>query len=362
MKAIKLCLLLCCLASISWGQVRITEVNTSSGNITFTNMGGSVEDVSEWWVCNFPAYKEMSTLTVVSGSTMLMAGTSLTINWSEVVSASGECGLYNTNAFTSSSAIQDYMEWGAGGNTREPVAVAAGIWCVGEFVAGTSPFFFAGGISDYCSEYWHETILGCTDSSATNYDSTATVDDDSCEYDTDCAGVVGGTAITDLCGECQSAYIYNFIIHVATFVENADALIPGVDYNPSQEMVVMPGDPGDPYWNSTCSGCTDSSATNYDSTATVDDDSCEYPVSGCTDPAYTEFDPYAEIEDSSCATLVVEGCAYSAAINYDSMANTDDGSCLFDCTDPCPGDFDGDLVINTADLLTFLSFFGTTCN
>ena len=85
------------------------------------------------------------------------------------------------------------------------------------------------------------------------------------------------------------------------------------------------------------------------------------PTSGCTDPAYTEFDPYAGIDDGSCATLVVEGCAYAAAINYDSMANTDDGSCLFDCTDPCPGDFDDNLVINTADLLSFLTFFGTTC-
>ena len=32
--------------------------------------------------------------------------------------------------------------------------------------------------------------------------------------------------------------------------DNANILIPGVDYDPSQEMVVLPGDAGDPYNNS----------------------------------------------------------------------------------------------------------------
>ena len=45
-------------------------------------------------------------------------------------------------------------------------------------------------------------------------------------------------------------------------------------------------------------GCMDDSASNYESTATLDDGSCIYP--GCTD---------------------------SAACNYDDMANDDDGSC-----------------------------------
>ena len=126
MKAIKLCLLLCCVASLSWGQVRITEVNTTSGDVTLTNMGVSVEDVSGWWLCNFPDYGEISTLPLVSGSTMLMAGTSLTVTWSDAVAATGECGLYNTNSFTSTLAIEDYMEWEVGGNTRESVAVTAG--------------------------------------------------------------------------------------------------------------------------------------------------------------------------------------------------------------------------------------------
>jgi len=54
-----------------------------------------------------------------------------------------------------------------------------------------------------------ESICGCTDPEAINYDSTATYDDDSCEYNqnVDCAGVVDGD---NICG-CmdESAVNYN---------------------------------------------------------------------------------------------------------------------------------------------------------
>jgi hypothetical protein len=47
-------------------------------------------------------------------------------------------------------------------------------------------------------------------------------------------------------------------------------------------------------------GCTDSAATNYDSTATADDGSCTYPVYGCTDPSASNYDPSANTDDGSC--------------------------------------------------------------
>jgi uncharacterized protein (TIGR02145 family) len=55
-------------------------------------------------------------------------------------------------------------------------------------------------------------------------------------------------------------------------------------------------------------GCTDNTACNYDSTATVDDGSCEF---------------------TSCA-----GCIDSSSCNYNPDATEDDGSCDYSC---CPG-------------------------
>lgn len=90
--------------------------------------------------------------------------------------------------------------------------------------------------------------------------------------------------------------------------------------------------------------------------------SCEAtcPIPGCTDPFFAEFDLYATADDGSCATPVVFGCTYEDADNYSASATNDDGSCEF-TLNTCVGDLDGDGLVATPDLLSFLSVFGTTC-
>lgn len=51
------------------------------------------------------------------------------------------------------------------------------------------------------------------------------------------------------------------------------------------------------------------------------------------------------------------GCTDSTACNYNELATHDDGSCLEFC---CPGDFNGDFLVTTADLLIFLPEYGCT--
>ena len=87
-----------------------------------------------------------------------------------------------------------------------------------------------------------------------------------------------------------------------------------------------------------------------------------------------------------CDDEDVVGCTYQNASNYDSTATLDDGSCMYDTCDPnsgfdagyaegyddgvasvdcpdddCPSDLNNDGGISTADLLIFLSSFGYTC-
>ena len=105
-------------------------------------------------------------------------------------------------------------------------------------------------------------------------------------------------------------------------------------------------------------GCTDSVASNYDSTAISNDGSCEYL--GCTNYLFMEYNPYALTDDGSCSVLAVYGCLYDSADNYDLLANTDDGTCLFP-EDSCLGDFSGDGFVNVSDLGGFLGAFGEQC-
>ena len=71
----------------------------------------------------------------------------------------------------------------------------------------------------------------------------------------------------------RQAYVYNFITHIPTYVSDTSGLILG-----PTEILVLPNDPTNPNWNSSCSGCTDSLALNYDSTATINDGSCTYAI------------------------------------------------------------------------------------
>ena len=150
-----------------------------------------------------------------------------------------------------------------------------------------------------------DDILGCTDPFACNYSPEATVNDGSCEYpennyncagdcivEIDCEGNCGGGSIEDPCGICNGN-------------------------------------------GSTCAGCIDNLACNYDSNAILDDGSCEYPEEN--------FDC-----DGNCiAEIDCEGnCGGSAIIDECGECNGPgiiDGFCdcnenILDCNNNCGGE------------------------
>lgn len=127
--------------------VLISEVIYDPGSgdqlIEILNTSASAVDLGSYWLCvqlmywNFP-------------STMLAAGGRITVHWdatgtdtaSELFTGTSlptlaeteSIGLYSTNNFGSSNAIEDYLQWGAGGEDRESVANSAGIWTAGQFI------------------------------------------------------------------------------------------------------------------------------------------------------------------------------------------------------------------------------------
>ena len=75
-------------------------------------------------------------------------------------------------------------------------------------------------------------------------------------------------------------------------------------------------------------GCMDSTAFNYDSTANIDDGGCIPVVFGCTNPLAFNYDVFANVDDSSCVATIV-GCMDTTAFNYNPLANVNDSaSCV----------------------------------
>ena len=143
-----------------------------------------------------------------------------------------------------------------------------------------------------------DCLMGCTDSEACNYDSSANFEDDSCDFES-CLG-------------CMDSGSCNFD-STATIDDDS------CDFE-------------------SCYGCMDSGACNYDSSATMDDESCDYEFCmGCTDSTACNYDSTATMDDGSCAVGLCIGCMDSEACNFNANASEDDGSCLYG---PDPGFFE----------------------
>ena len=204
-----------------------------------------------------------------------------------------------------------------------------------------SPFeFYAyGEVSD--------PIFGCMDESACNYNSEATVDDDSCEFaeenfdcegncliNVDCNGVCGGDAELDECGTCD-ALPFNDCVQDCAGNWGGDAVIdecgicdgPGAIYECGCADLVE--------GECDCDGnvldeCGDCGGSGYFDECGVCDslpfNDCEQDCSGEWGGTALEDEcGVCEGDNSTCT-----GCTDSEALNYDETAIIDDGSCIFD--------------------------------
>ena len=126
----------------SQAQIRINEVSHgtvdfqgSSNWLELYNAGTEAVDVSDLFLCDFPAYPRISSLTVLSGSMTIPSEGYLVVSWTNI-DDDAEIGLYtsDTNNFGNADFVLDYMQYGSAGHTRESAAVTAGVWATGEFL------------------------------------------------------------------------------------------------------------------------------------------------------------------------------------------------------------------------------------
>ena len=195
---------------------------------------------------------------------------------------------------------------------------------------------------------------GCTDSMASNYVSSATVDNGNCDLRPIVYGCLDPTSPVynpsatrdggcsyEISG-CTDPSAANYL--PAATVDGGNCVIPipacldpnAANYNPSGTVQSI----GCTY---AVRGCTDINARNYIPYAGIDDGSCVLTVEGCTLPASVEYNPAANADDGSCTPPPVRGCMSPGALNYNSVAEVDNGQCRFlipGCMSPSSTNFD----------------------
>ena len=221
-----------------------------------------------------------------------------------------------------------------------------------------------------------DEVAGCQDSTACNYNISATDDGSNCVYAAGCetcSGETDGTGTTvdndadddgvcdaDEVAGCQDATACNY--NAAATDDAANCVYATGCETCSGESdgtgAIVDNDADD---DGVCdadevAACQDATACNYNAAATDEDGSCIYPTgcetcSGATDGTGTTVDNDAD-DDGVCDADEIPGCQDATACNYNSAATDEDGSCVYATgCETCSGETDGTgtTVDNDAD-------------
>ncbi|MGB6036317.1 MAG: FG-GAP-like repeat-containing protein, partial [Cryomorphaceae bacterium] len=142
--------------------IRLTKVNPYSQEITIKNFGGEPADISGYRLCSeFSCTNNLSDLTIVNGDFNLGTGEEVTVAWTTgsgfSISGADMSLFLPTGNLGNPAVMEDFTQWGSGGNGSEFVAVAKGIWGAGDFVPLGFEYTYTGsGFQDGVS-FWQES-------------------------------------------------------------------------------------------------------------------------------------------------------------------------------------------------------------
>lgn len=138
--------------AVSGGILVIAAIDFDEGTYTLRNDVDAALDLSGYFACNRPSYVELPAATLDPGATLDISTGGLSLSADD-----GELGVYDSQSFSSTSAIQAYVQWGSDGHGRTGTAVDAGVWTAGDFVDNAGASIVSIGSNPISARDWTAT-------------------------------------------------------------------------------------------------------------------------------------------------------------------------------------------------------------
>ena len=144
-----------------YSRIRLKRIDVAKGEIEIKNVAGFAYDYNNFQLTVNNDVYNLSNTNITSGN--LNAGID------EVIIITGftlptmaSLGIWYPNTFPASGNpnLVDFMQYGSAGNPYEASADSAGLWTIGDFVAGNPPYTHTGGPFDEGVGFWQGSGIG----------------------------------------------------------------------------------------------------------------------------------------------------------------------------------------------------------
>lgn len=136
--------------------IRVSMVNTSTNEVTLTNLGNTATNIGEYFFCLGPGtYRQISDLS--EASTTIAPNETLTVVYNLIDAAGDGLSIFTSGVFSSSDPeiLIDYVQWGAANQPRVNQAVEAGRWNdAGAFIETNTTYSFNGQAAQFGVSFW----------------------------------------------------------------------------------------------------------------------------------------------------------------------------------------------------------------
>jgi hypothetical protein len=111
-------------------KILINEVNPSKKWIEFYNPSANPVNLANYWIVNGASSANIGggNVTVLNGNLLLNPGQYVVVAWTNLGQSTGEVALFNKIPTDNTAIMKDYVQYGAGSQSKAAAAVTAQVW------------------------------------------------------------------------------------------------------------------------------------------------------------------------------------------------------------------------------------------